>query len=583
MSLRVSSLYMANRNTLLIGSSITVMLLGILVMLGWVFNIPFFTSVFHGFATMKFNTALSFFLSGLAFYLILRQDQRMVVTFVKYAAVTIVGVLGLVSLSQYLFVYDAGVDQFFVRDNPDIVENLPFPGRMAPMSCICFILMSVALPMIRAKQRSERFLAQCMLHIVTFVAFVAVVGYFFTVPALYKLAFLTSVSIHTALAFILISVAASWVNDDLGIPAMFVGDKMGNIMARQLFPMIVAMVLVVGFLRILSHRHNIVTVEFGIALSSVTFCMLGLLLIYQTSISLNRIDRRRRVAEQEVQELNKHLEKTVKVRTEHLSEALNKILQSETALHTAKRDLERLLIDLTERNRQLMDFAQITSHNLRAPVSNLLTLVAFHKESEDPDEKGMLFGKIETVTSHLSVILNELVEVLRIREGGKITLEQISFQHTLDKVKEMISGQIMFAHAVIECDFSAAPSILYSKLYLESIVLNLLSNAIKYRSEDRPPYIFITTAEGGDGSVIFRITDNGLGIDMTRHGEKLFGLHKTFHRHPDAKGLGLFMTKAQVEALGGKIFAESEVDKGTTFTITFRQGKDDKTIHDLHH
>ena len=103
---------------------------------------------------------------------------------------------------------------------------------------------------------------------------------------------------------------------------------------------------------------------------------------------------------------------------------------------------------------------------------------------------------------------------------------------------------------------------------MESIFLNLLSNALKFYSPERIPEIhFETKLE--DGLISLYVSDNGLGINLERHKDKVFGLHKTFHRLPDSKGVGLYMTKSQVEAMGGSVSVESEVDKGSTFKITF--------------
>ena len=103
---------------------------------------------------------------------------------------------------------------------------------------------------------------------------------------------------------------------------------------------------------------------------------------------------------------------------------------------------------------------------------------------------------------------------------------------------------------------------------MESIILNLLHNAIKYRSPDRKPVIQIHS-EVEDGKFVLYVVDNGLGIDLVRHGAKLFGLRKVFHRNKDAKGIGLFITKTQVEAMGGKISCKSEVGKGSVFIVNF--------------
>jgi len=133
---------------------------------------------------------------------------------------------------------------------------------------------------------------------------------------------------------------------------------------------------------------------------------------------------------------------------------------------------------------------------------------------------------------------------------------------------EILTGQIIETGTNIFSDFSKAPSITYNRTYMESILLNLVTNSIKYRSEEHAPKILIKTSNL-NGRIQLTIKDNGLGIDLNKHGHKLFGLNKTFHRHAEAKGVGLYLTKIQIESMGGTISASSKVNEGTTFTITF--------------
>jgi signal transduction histidine kinase len=119
---------------------------------------------------------------------------------------------------------------------------------------------------------------------------------------------------------------------------------------------------------------------------------------------------------------------------------------------------------------------------------------------------------------------------------------------------------------VIISDFSAVDEVLTLKSYLHSIFFNLISNSIKYRRHDVKPVIEIVSSKKENGiELLFR--DNGLGIDMARKGEEIFGLYKRFHPHIEGKGVGLYMVKTQVETLGGRISLTSEVNKGTEFKI----------------
>lgn len=249
---------------------------------------------------------------------------------------------------------------------------------------------------------------------------------------------------------------------------------------------------------------------------------------------------------------------------------INELIKAKEELYESKETLEILANKLTKQNGQLLSFAHIISHNLRSPVSNLNSLLFLHEESQDLAEKALLFSKFKIVIHHLSETLNELIETLKIQEDTEIEKEEITFVLLFEKIQETFAGTLLETKAQVTADFGRLPAIIYPKVYLESILLNLFSNALKYRSPERIPTIHLQT-DCIDGNEILTISDNGLGIDMQKHGHKLFGLRKTFHRHAEAKGLGLFITKTQIEAMGGSISVESEENKGSTFKIIFNQ------------
>ena len=223
---------------------------------------------------------------------------------------------------------------------------------------------------------------------------------------------------------------------------------------------------------------------------------------------------------------------------------------------------------LSSQNMQLANFAHITSHNLRAPVSNLNSLLQFYHTSEGQEIKDTVIDNFETVCKHLTSTLDNLVGLLKSQEEGAKKIEIIHFDEILDKTKDMLVAHIREWKAKIITDFSKAPKITFNRIFLESIILNLVENAIKYRSPDRTPIIKLET-DILHNRIILTITDNGLGIDLKKHSKNLFGLNKTFHENSEAKGIGLFLTKNHIEAMGGTIHARSEVGKGTTFTVKF--------------
>lgn len=229
---------------------------------------------------------------------------------------------------------------------------------------------------------------------------------------------------------------------------------------------------------------------------------------------------------------------------------------------------DELIRELNYQNRQLDDFAHLTSHNIRSPAVNIYTLISLLNENSTLEDYKNIFNSLTKVSKNLNETLNELIEVLQVKNNTNIERELLSFEGVFNKVKESMQGDILVSQAVISSDFEAVPNIKYPKAYLESIFHNLLSNAIKYRSPHRIPEIRVSTQNQG-GKIVLEVSDNGLGIDMARYGNQVFGLRKTFHRNINAKGIGLFMTKTQIEALGGKISVRSEKDKGTTFRVVF--------------
>jgi signal transduction histidine kinase len=237
-------------------------------------------------------------------------------------------------------------------------------------------------------------------------------------------------------------------------------------------------------------------------------------------------------------------------------------------LDEANKNISEMMKLVTHQNTQLNDFCGIISHNLRAPLVNLSILSDFIDDCQELEKREIMISKIKPVVATLNETFNNLVESLQIRGDLQVELEVIDFESLTQKLLEKHKIEIDLLNVSISIDFSEAQKIRYSRTYLDSILSNLISNAIKYRNQTRPLKISISTEKKGT-IIVLKVTDNGLGIDLKTHGHHMFKMRKTFHEHPDAKGYGLFLTKTQVEAMGGTISAKSAPDKGTTFEIEF--------------
>ena len=228
---------------------------------------------------------------------------------------------------------------------------------------------------------------------------------------------------------------------------------------------------------------------------------------------------------------------------------------------------EQLLV-MESHNTQLKDFSYIVSHNLRGPMNNIGMLIEFIESATDPAEQKDLYNKIKITVQGINETLSELVDSLQVKYDKEIELKKIKVDHSIQKTLTALEAEIKSSHSTIDIATSEAPVIHYSEKYLDSILYNLISNALKYRSPNRSPVLAIKT-EKRDHSIVLSVADNGLGLDLNRHQNQLFKLRKVFHDHPDAKGFGLFMTKTQVDAMGGRIWVESTPDVGSTFFVEF--------------
>jgi PAS domain S-box-containing protein len=231
--------------------------------------------------------------------------------------------------------------------------------------------------------------------------------------------------------------------------------------------------------------------------------------------------------------------------------------------------------ELRRKNHQLQEFTQIVSHNLRSPVGNILTLITFYENATNEAEKNEFITLLKESSATTLTMLDELNDILKIKQDKNIPKQDIQFEKMLHQVTSMLTARITEVKAQIYFDFSQAKIIHYPGIYLESILLNLLDNALKYHSKDRVPEIWLRTTKDESGNVILSVQDNGLGINLERYGHQVFKLRKTFHHHPESRGIGLFMIKNQIEAMGGSIRVESAENEGTTFYVNFNKAHSD--------
>jgi len=231
---------------------------------------------------------------------------------------------------------------------------------------------------------------------------------------------------------------------------------------------------------------------------------------------------------------------------------------------------EHLISELTQNNKDLKQFSYITSHNLRAPLSNLTGLLNLIQDIpiENQELREIIDGFSKS-TALLNETISDLVKVIIIKDSPSIQREEVVIRDVFENVFNQLTFIIGVQKPILKLALDGAKTLLINKSYLESILLNLMTNSLKYR-DDRRQLKIVISSYMEDGKTIIEFSDNGIGIDLERNRDKIFGLYQRFHNHTDSKGLGLYLVKSQVEAMGGTINIASEVGKGTSFKLSFK-------------
>lgn len=232
--------------------------------------------------------------------------------------------------------------------------------------------------------------------------------------------------------------------------------------------------------------------------------------------------------------------------------------------------LKNLIDETLDKNNRLQNFAHIVSHNIRSHAANFSGLLQAYSFLENEDEKSIFMEHLNSSSSKLTETISNLNEIITIQSSTDIAYNSINLY---DEIEKTIQSQILdinkFNVQIIN-NIGKNVKVNVILAYLDSILLNLITNSIKYKTEGINPIIYFECNETTD-FLEFIYKDNGIGIDLKKNGSKIFGMYKTFNGNTDAKGVGLFITKNQVEAMKGKIEVESELGLGTTFKISFKK------------
>ena len=251
-------------------------------------------------------------------------------------------------------------------------------------------------------------------------------------------------------------------------------------------------------------------------------------------------------------------------------ELIYAISKNITHLKKLEEDRHYMIKNLTSVNSGLTKLSYTTSHDLRAPVNNLISLFELLDLTKIEDEETLLYlGILGKSVLRLKTTLNDQVDHLRENQLLKHSLEEVNFKEIIYNIIDSLGSIIENTETTLEIEFSEVETLRCNKFYLHSIFLNLITNSIKYSQPGIPAVISIVSKRIGTGTEI-QFSDNGIGMDMEETGNKLFELHEVFTEHHDSKGIGLYLVKSYMTSLGGTIKVSSKKNVGTTFNLFFR-------------
>jgi PAS domain S-box-containing protein len=237
-------------------------------------------------------------------------------------------------------------------------------------------------------------------------------------------------------------------------------------------------------------------------------------------------------------------------------------------------ELVRTMELYSQQNSRLLNFSHIVSHNLNTQAGNIKSLLDIIDADEDLESNKEMLAHLRTVSNDLNETIANLTQLVLIQSNSNIPIKSLDLNLYLNKTLDLIKNLKNYNQVAIINEIPEGVFVDFNPAYLESILLNFTTNAIKYSNPNKPVEIkYFFALENGKKTL--SISDNGLGIDLKKYGDSLFGMYKTFHKHEEARGLGLHITKNQIESMKGTVSVESEVGVGTTFKIVFHDSLSD--------
>lgn len=507
-------------------SAIIVSMVGVLVLTGWIFDVAILKSIIPGGVTMKVNTALCFIFSGSSLFLLRKEEINSTTKkTVILPGIILTIVISLLSLYEYLFKTDLGIDELFFKDYSVIGNSKP--GLMSPVTAINFCLCGIVILLLFFKSAYYK-ITQLISLLVFSSALLSLIEIIYGVEVFYNISFYTKLSLLTSLAFVLFSISLITSQGQNGIMVIFMSNTSGGSIFRLMAPAAIIIPLVLGWITLHLENNGFYESHFGHALFSISNMIFFMAIILWI--------------------------------TRHL-------MKADIDLKKSEAEKEKRAEELTTANKELGQFVYAASHDLQEPlrtISNFVGLVETKYSGKLDNEGDQYLNFITAATSKMQALIKDLLNLSRL--GNEITFAQVDCNIVLKEIIADLDSSIKESKANI--NIPNLPVLKGNITRLKQLFLNLISNAIKFRKIDVIPEIEITVLEK-ETEYLFAIKDNGIGIEE-QYFNKLFIIFQRLNDENEypGTGIGLAICKKIVEQHEGKIWVESKLGEGSTFYFT---------------
>lgn len=520
------------RRSSLISAAVSI-LIGITVLAGWVIDVPVLRSFWPDSASMKVLAAAALIMGGFALIFILNGARSHMRKLLTVALAAVVYALGFLNLLEYIFDADIGIDQALFKDivSPSYVLH---PGRMILTAAIAFMLIGIALMLIALNRRIN--VAQVLAMGAFGLGFLSMLAYLYQLDSTIDLTMYTMMPVSMTFACMILSGGLLFARPDQGLMAIVSDDGFGGAMLRRVIPPAVIIPVVIGWLWILGEKTGLYAS--GHAASFEVFSAVAILaiVIWFSSVSLKKADDSRRKVEAEL-----------KVQKE--------IAEAATQAKS--------------------DFLANMSHEIRTPITGVNGMINLAMQTELTEQQRKYLELAKSSSETLVSLVGDILDYSKI-EARKVELERVQFD-VADVVSESCSIIGVEARSKeLALTYSIEPGVqtraVGDPARLRQVLFNLLKNAIKFTEKGSVTLtVKADDCEAGQTKLHFTVADTGIGIPKDTIGglfTKFTQADSSITRKYGGSGLGLAICKGIVELMGGSIWVESEVGKGSAFHFT---------------